>query len=85
MRLRSNEWALLAGLMSVSEARSLAGVYGLANLPLLGPLVRQNDRQTERREVLLVLRPRIIQPPASELVQTRSFWLGSEARPLNPL
>jgi len=85
VRLRSNEWAVIAGLMSVSEARSLAGVYGLANLPLLGPLVRQNDRQTERREVLLVLRPRIIQPPASELVQTRSFWLGSEARPLNPL
>jgi len=85
VRLRSNEWAVIAGLVKASEARSLAGVFGLANLPLLGPLVRQNTREKDSRQVLLVLRPRIIQAPPSERVQTRSLWLGSEARPLNPL
>ncbi len=85
VRLRSHEWAVIAGLMTSSEARSLAGVFGLANLPLLGPLVRQNTKDKTRREVLLVLRPRIIQAPLAKRVQSRSFWLGSEARPLNPL
>ena len=85
VRLRTSQWAVVAGLLSSSEARSISGLYGLAALPVLGPLVRQNEKQKDRREVLVVLRPKIVTLPPGELVRTRGFWLGSETRTFCPL
>src|ERR1700722_11709939 len=38
--LMMGEWAVVAGLMEDQDARTIAGIAGIANVPLLGPLRR---------------------------------------------
>ncbi len=78
-RLRFGDWAVLAGLLRVSEARTLGGLAGLGRLPVLGGLVRSNDRSRESGETLLLLKPVLLSLPVSAEDST-TIWLGSEGR-----
>jgi hypothetical protein len=82
--LRTGESAIVAGLLSTDEARSILGIPGLANLPGLGPLLRTNTKNTDSREIIIVIKPVVIDLPPNEFAR-RPFWIGSEARPLTPL
>jgi Flp pilus assembly secretin CpaC len=84
VRLRQGEWAAVAGLMSASEARTIRGVAGLARLPALGLLFRQQQIARDSDEVLILLKPRIVALPPSEQA-TATIWVGSEGRPKAPL
>ncbi len=82
--LNTGEWAIVAGLLQAQEARLLTGIYGLSSLPLLGPLIKDRDQSKNNNAVLIMVRPRLLTAPPSEVV-TRTYRLGSEARPLSPL
>jgi general secretion pathway protein D len=84
LRLTTKEWAVVAGLVSESDARTLSGMAGLANIPILGPILSRNGKETTNSQVLLLLKPRIVSMPPSERV-TKQYWFGSETRPLSPL
>jgi len=84
VRLASGEYAVIAGLLTASEARTVSGLAGISSLPLLGPLLRKNTREDNANEAIIVLRPRVIHLPGSEL-PTRSFWTGSETHFPSPL
>lgn len=84
VRLASGEYAVIAGLMTASEARTIGGIAGLSSLPLLGPLLRTNTRERDANEAVIVVRPRVIELPGSEL-PTKSFWTGSETHFPSPL
>lgn len=84
VRLETGEWALVAGLMETSEARTIAGLAGLSSLPALGPLFSQRNTTRDHREVLLLLRPRLVTAPPGQAV-ARAVRVGSETRPLTPL
>jgi general secretion pathway protein D len=84
VRVREGEWALVAGLMSVSDAKSIASVPGVSRLPLIGRALRENDRNRSDTEVLLLLRPILLDAPP-DASSTRELWVGSEARPQIPL
>ena len=84
LRLSTKEWAVVAGLVSTSDARTLTGIAGLADIPILGPVLSRNGRDQDRSEVLLMLKPKIVSMPASEHI-TRRYWYGSETRPRSPL
>ncbi|PWU00257.1 MAG: hypothetical protein C5B51_25340 [Terriglobia bacterium] len=82
--LRMGEWAVVAGLLNSSEARTLAGIAGLARIPGLSALTSTRDRDQRSEEVLIVMRPTLLGLPPGELA-THTFRVGSEARPLTPL
>lgn len=84
VRIRQGEWAVVAGLMSASDTRALRGLAGLARLPLIGPLFGQQTLAREAREVLVVVKPRVLSWPPSESV-ARELWVGSETRLPVPL
>lgn len=84
VRLRGNEWAVVAGLLSRQDTKSVSGVVGLMNLPGLGPLFRKTVDAIDESEVLIVLKPRVTSLPAIEFT-SRKFWIGSEGRPLTQL
>jgi general secretion pathway protein D len=84
VRLKNDEWAIVAGMMSASEARSISGLAGLAQIPGLGALVRQTDKSRDSSEVIIVLKPHLLSLPPGEVL-TRSVWVGTETRPLLPL
>lgn len=84
VRLKTGEWAVVAGLMSASEARTIRGLAGLSRLPVLSPLFRQQNDTRESAEVLVLLKPHVVARPPSE-VATTLIWVGSEGRPRAPL
>jgi general secretion pathway protein D len=82
-RLRFGEWVVVAGLLNSQQARKISGLAGLARIPVLGPLTSVRDNSDEGRQVLIMMRPILITPPASER-RPPSFALGSETRPTTP-
>jgi len=79
--LRMDEWAVVAGLMEAQDARTLSGIAGLANIPLIGPLTRTTTHNRESDQVLILLKPTLLTAPPGEAL-TRMVRFGSETRPL---
>ncbi|MEZ5354008.1 MAG: type II and III secretion system protein [Bryobacteraceae bacterium] len=83
-RMRMGEAAVVAGLARSNIGRSVTGVAGLASIPVLGYLFRQENRSEEAGEALLVIRPRILSGPPGEM-GTREIPTGPEGRLRIPL
>ncbi len=85
VRLRRSEFAIVSG-TAVYERRKLSGgLSGLGNIPWLGALFRRNERVWSQRDLLILVRPRVVRLPPSELARTREFLFGSEERPVPAL
>lgn len=71
----TGEWAILSGLMTAQEAKSITG------LPLLSyiPLLRNNTITKDQGATLIVLKPHVTVAPPSENPAWRA-WAGSETR-----
>jgi type II secretory pathway component HofQ len=83
-RLRTGEWSVISGLLTTNEARTLSGLAGLNRIPFLGPLTNIHTRDNARDQVIILLRPVLLgAPPGAEGL--RSFYTGTENRPLTPL
>ncbi len=82
--LKMGEWALVAGLIDDEDARSLAGIAGLARIPIIGPLTSNVTRNTSSDRVVIMLRPTLLNPPPDNSL-THVYWIGSETRPLSPM
>ncbi|MBI1897603.1 MAG: hypothetical protein HYS04_13920 [Acidobacteria bacterium] len=80
VRLRFDDYGIIAGLVSSRHARSLAGLAGVADLPLLGPLLSKRTLEDDFGETLVVIKPRLLSLPPSEIVTTE-IWTGTETRP----
>jgi type II secretory pathway component GspD/PulD (secretin) len=84
VRLCDGEWALVAGLMSDSDARSITGIPVLSRLPLIGSVMRDNEHTRIGTDVILLLRPILLDAPPDPSL-ARRLWLGSETRLEIPL
>jgi general secretion pathway protein D len=74
-RVMTGEWAVLAGLMSSSEARTITGIQILSMIPLL----RKNDINKDYGQTLIVLKPHLLIPSPSESPTWRA-WSGTETK-----
>ena len=83
-RMSTNETAIVAGLLRTSEARTLTGIAGLAQIPAIGHLFRQETRTKDSGHALLVIRPHVIDLPPSDLA-TRTVYTGTDGRPRIPI
>ncbi len=80
VRMMAGQSAILAGLMSATEAKTANGIAGLMDVPLIGKLLSERTTDNARDETLISLRPRItIAPPA--VLAVHEAWVGSETRP----
>lgn len=84
VRLRNGEWAIVAGMMAASEARSITGPAGLSRLPVIGSLLREDSRSRDSRDLLILLKPVLLSLPPDQQ-PAELIWLGPENRPLTPL
>jgi Flp pilus assembly secretin CpaC len=82
--LKENEWAVVAGLMNFSEARTVSGIAGVSTLPLIGRFLRTNTNNDDDQQVVIAIKPRLLTLPASETVP-RTVRVGSEERGYIPL
>jgi type II secretory pathway component HofQ len=84
LQMKFGEWALVAGLIETSDAFTMNGIPGLSQIPWVGRALGTRDRTRSNDQVLLLLRPNLITLPPSESIP-RSFYVGSDTRPLTPL
>jgi hypothetical protein len=75
IRLRTGEWAVLAGLMNSSDARTITGLPGL----MASPFLRNNTVKKDYGQTLIVLKPHIQVEPPTESPTWRA-WCGTETR-----
>jgi hypothetical protein len=83
-RLKFDEAAVLSGLVTRNDFRTLSGPAGLINVPVLGPILGQSDWSKDDVQILLTIRPILLRLPPTEM-STREIWVGSETRPRIPL
>jgi general secretion pathway protein D len=58
--VRSNQAVVLGGLIQNNREQTNQGVPGLYSLPVIGPLFGQRGNKADRRELVVVLIPRVI-------------------------
>jgi general secretion pathway protein D len=78
IRLKDGETNLLAGLLRDEERRSLKGIAFLKNVPLLGTLFSNTDRQIEQTDVILTITPYIIRAIPMTEEDERPVWVDTE-------
>ena len=76
VRVGTGEWAVIAGLMTDSDATTISGIAGLSVVPVL----RKNDHNRSHGETLIVLKPHLLSMPPTEQV-IKAAWVGTETRP----
>jgi hypothetical protein len=79
VRVKQGEWAVVAGMVSANEAKTITGTPGLSQIPIVGTALRRNDRDRQATEVLILMKPVLINTPATQFF-SRTLWVGSEAR-----
>ena len=84
VRLREGEWGVVGGLMTSSEARTIQGIAGLSQIPVLGQLIRSNTKDVNTIDVLMLIKPTLLNLPPDQFVSP-PIWTGSDARPPTPL
>jgi general secretion pathway protein D len=75
VRLVTGEWAVLAGLMTGSDARTITGIPILSAIPFL----RSNKINKDSSQTLIVFKPHLQILPPTETATWRA-WTGSETR-----
>lgn len=84
IRVRNEEWAVVAGLIGETSNKSISGFAGLANIPWIGNLFRQVSTDKETNHFLIGIRPHILYMGPDENV-TEPMRAGTDARPYTPL
>lgn len=64
IRMKDGEASLLGGLTSDSDTRGVAGIPGVANMPVLGYLFGTRSKDREKDDIIVALIPRIIRAPS---------------------
>ena len=80
VRLKYEELALMAGLVTETISQSWSGIPFLVKVPFMG----DHEKNLDRTMLVLSLKPRLVRLPPAESV-TWPVWVGTEGRPLTPL
>ena len=78
MRLDRGEFAVVSGMAIYENRHNRSRLAGLGSIPLLKYLFRKYDRRWQRSDLLILMRPTIVQLPASETANLPAFLFGSE-------
>ena len=79
IRLKDGETNLLGGLIREDERTVVAGVPGLADLPLIGRLFGANQRRSQQTDIILTLTPHIVRVLDVSEEDLRPFRLGRDS------
>ncbi|MCC7125117.1 MAG: hypothetical protein IT178_09725 [Acidobacteria bacterium] len=81
IRLKDGETNMLAGLIRDEERRSLAGVPGLSDIPIVGRLFAYNRKETQETDIVLTLTPRIVRVLDLTATDLAAFKVGRDGTP----
>jgi general secretion pathway protein D len=72
--LKEGEQAVVAGMITQSEERTLAGLPLFSNIPAFGVLTSQRTKQEEDDELLILITPHVVRSP--ERTEAPEIWMG---------
>jgi len=76
IRLKDGETNMLAGLIRDEERRTIRGIPGLSDIPVLGRLFANNRAETVETDIILVLTPHIVRVLDLTESDLRPFRVG---------
>ena len=79
IRLRDGETNMLAGLIRDEERRTLNGIPGLSDLPVLGRIFAHNKTEVTQSDIILTLTPHIIRVLDINEADLRAFRVGRDS------
>lgn len=79
LRLREGESHLLAGLLREEDRRTLRGLPGIMNLPILRQLLSDNDTSISQTDVVMLLTPRIVRTHELTAQDVAPIYIGSQS------
>lgn len=72
--LKEGEPAVVAGMITKSDQKSLSGLPAFSRIPGLGLLTSQNSNQEEEDELLILITPYLVR--GSERTEAPEIWMG---------
>jgi tetratricopeptide (TPR) repeat protein len=72
--LKEGEQAVVAGMITSSDQKSLNGLPVISKIPGLGLLTSQHTKQEEDDELLILITPYVVRSP--ERAETPEIWMG---------
>jgi len=77
LRLANGEMNVLAGLLTEDERRSLSGIAGLSDIPILGKLFTHDEKVISKTDIVMTIRPVIIRGTDIREEDTAAYELSS--------
>jgi general secretion pathway protein D len=77
IRLKEGEVNLLGGIMEETQTKSLSGIPGLANIPILKYLFSQTNTDHSQNEIVFAIIPHIIRAPDVSELNQRAIDVGT--------
>jgi general secretion pathway protein D len=78
VRLKDGETNLLAGLLRDEERKSVGGIVGLKDLPILGNLFSATQKTIEQTDVILTITPHIIRSIQISDEDAKPLWVDPD-------
>jgi len=78
IRLKEGESSIIGGLMQSQTTRSVSGIPGLAQIPLLGRLFSNERLEKSDNEILIVLQPHVVRIPELTELNLRGISTGTD-------
>ncbi len=72
--LKEGEPAVVAGMITESDQKSLSGLPVFSTIPGIGALTSQSSKQNEDDELLILITPHVVRSP--ELSETPEIWMS---------
>jgi general secretion pathway protein D len=72
--LKEGEPAVVAGMVTKTEQKSLSGLPGFSRVPLLKTVAAESSKQEEDDELLIVITPYVVRGPDNK--ETPEIWLS---------
>jgi general secretion pathway protein D len=85
IRLKDGETNLLAGLIRDDERRTLEGVAGLVDIPVIGRIFARSKKETQETDIVLTLTPRIVRVLDLSEADVRAFKVGRDGEGGGPI
>jgi general secretion pathway protein D len=78
LRLKDGETNMLAGLIRDDERRTLNGVPGLSDIPVIGRLFAHNKKEMQETDIILTVTPHIVRVLNLDEEDLRPFRVGRD-------
>lgn len=85
LQVRTGDTAILGGLMQEDASKSRDGIPVLARVPGLGDLFSYRNDDARKTELVIFLRPTVIEHPSLESAELRAFQQYLPQPPVSPL